>query len=137
MRQFWVRRIALDARAARELVPTTAALAARVGVAEVLERVVDELKDESEPFRRMVLHLVERVLRAHGAGAVDARLEERLVDGVIYAFQEEGAASAGPEAGAGGGPGGAGVAPTRTASARAVLDAMAAMLSALGLRARP
>ena len=38
----------------KQLVETTVEIALRVGVAEVVTRVVDDLKDESEPYRRMV-----------------------------------------------------------------------------------
>jgi hypothetical protein len=38
----------------KQLVETTVEIALRVGVSEVVTRVVDDLKDESEPYRRMV-----------------------------------------------------------------------------------
>lgn len=50
-RCFWQRRMALDRRNYRALVETTVALAHRAGCAEVVSRVVDDLKDESEPYR--------------------------------------------------------------------------------------
>ena len=48
---FWQRRMALDRRNYRALVETTVALAAKAGCAEIVGRVVDDLKDESEPYR--------------------------------------------------------------------------------------
>ena len=87
-KHFWVRRMALDRRNYRAVVDTTAALAARIGVSAVVGRVVEDLKDEAEPYRRMVVDAIDRVLTAQGAADIDARLEEVLVDGMLFAFQE-------------------------------------------------
>jgi hypothetical protein len=61
----------------------------QAGCAEIVGRVVDDLKDESEPYRRMVMETVDKVVAALGAADIDARLEEQLVDGILYAFQEQ------------------------------------------------
>jgi splicing factor 3B subunit 1 len=90
-KHFWVRRMALDRRNYRALVETTLAVAERVGCAEIVGRVVEDLKDESEPYRKMVMETVDKVVGALGAADVDARLEEVLVDGVLYAYQEQAA----------------------------------------------
>ena len=37
----------------------------------------------------MVLETIEKVMANLGASEVDARLEELLVDGILYAFQEQ------------------------------------------------
>ena len=87
-RHFWVRRMALDRRNYRQLVLTTEELAAKVGGGLVVERVVDDLKDESEPYRRMVLEAVSKILGELGCVDVDEPLERRLMDGVLHAFQE-------------------------------------------------
>lgn len=86
---FWVRRMALDRRNYRQLVETTVELANKVGCAEVVARVVEDLKDESEPYRRMVMETIDKVVRDLGTADVDARLEELLIDGILYAFQEQ------------------------------------------------
>ena len=52
-------------------------------------RIVDDLKDDSEPYRRMVMETIRRVLDNLGASDIDDRLEERLIDGMLYAFQEQ------------------------------------------------
>ena len=131
---FWVRRMALDRRNYRALVDTTVALAGKVGAGDVLGRIVDDLKDESEPYRRMVLETIEKTLAALGAGEVDARLEERLIDGVLYAFQEQAAAGA-AAAGSDDVGGGAGAA---AAASRLVLSGFGTVVAALGgKRARP
>merc|ERR1740117_954796 len=88
-RNFWVRRMALDRRNYRQLVETTCALADKVGGAEIIGRVVEDLKDESEPYRKMVMETVEKILATLGASDIDNRLEELLIDGILYAFQEQ------------------------------------------------
>ncbi|KAF8695941.1 hypothetical protein HU200_036817 [Digitaria exilis] len=86
---FWVRRMALDRRNYKELVETTVEIANKVGVANIVGRIVEDLKDESEPFRRMVMETIEKVVANLGVSDVDARLEEMLIDGILYAFQEQ------------------------------------------------
>lgn len=82
-RHFWVRRMALDKRNHKQVVETTVAIANRVGCSEVLSRIVDDLKDESEPYRKMVMETVENVVQNLGASDIDVRLEEQLVDGIL------------------------------------------------------
>ncbi|CAA3000866.1 splicing factor 3B subunit 1 [Olea europaea subsp. europaea] len=88
-RNFWVRRMALDRRNYRQLVETTVEIANKVGVADIVGRIVEDLKDESEPYRRMVMETIEKVVANLGASDIDARLEELLIDGILYAFQEQ------------------------------------------------
>ncbi|KAJ6819586.1 splicing factor 3B subunit 1-like [Iris pallida] len=88
-RNFWVRRMALDRRNYRQLVETTVEVANKVGVADIVGRIVEDLKDESEPYRRMVMETIEKVVANLGASDIDARLEELLIDGILYAFQEQ------------------------------------------------
>jgi splicing factor 3B subunit 1 len=88
-RCFWVRRMALDRRNYRQLVETTVEIANKVGVAEISNRIIEDLKDESEPYRKMVMETLEKVITNLGASDIDSRLEERLIDGILYAFQEQ------------------------------------------------
>jgi splicing factor 3B subunit 1 len=88
-KNFWVRRMALDRRNYKQLVETTVEVSHKVGVTEVVGRVVDDLKDESEPYRRMVMETIEKIIQDLGAVDVDERLEEQLIDGILYAFQEQ------------------------------------------------
>ncbi|KAJ5267516.1 splicing factor 3B subunit 1 [Penicillium angulare] len=88
-KSFWVRRMALDRRNYRQVVDTTVDLGQKVGVGEILERVVNNLKDESEPYRKMTVETVEKLIASLGAADVSERLEERLIDGVLHAFQEQ------------------------------------------------
>uniref|UniRef100_A0A7C9EUK9 TOG domain-containing protein n=1 Tax=Opuntia streptacantha TaxID=393608 RepID=A0A7C9EUK9_OPUST len=88
-KHFWVRRMALDRRNYKQLVETTVEIANKVGVADIVGRIVEDLKDESEPYRRMVMETIEKVVTNLGASDIDARLEELLIDGILYAFQEQ------------------------------------------------
>lgn len=88
-RNFWNQRMALDRRNYRQLVDTTVELANKVGAAEIVVRVVDDLKDENEQYRKMVMETIEQILTNMGATDIDNRLEEQLIDGILYAFQEQ------------------------------------------------
>lgn len=88
-KHFWVRRMALDRRNYRQLVDTTVELAEKVGAAEIISRLVDDLKDESEPYRKMVMESIDHIIQTLGATDIDPRLEEQLIDGLLYAFQEQ------------------------------------------------
>ena len=61
----------------------------QVGCAEIVARIVEDLKDESEPYRRMVMETIDKVVHDLGSSDLDARLEELLIDGILYAFQEQ------------------------------------------------
>ncbi|XP_026467964.1 splicing factor 3B subunit 1-like [Ctenocephalides felis] len=88
-KHFWNHRMALDRRNYRQLVDTTVEIANKVGSSEIITRVVDDLKDENEQYRKMVMETIEKVMGALGAADVDSRLEEQLIDGILYAFQEQ------------------------------------------------
>jgi splicing factor 3B subunit 1 len=88
-KSFWVRRMALDKRNYRQVVETTVDLGQKVGVSEIVERIVVNLKDESEAYRKMTVETVEKVIASLGAADIGERLEERLIDGVLHAFQEQ------------------------------------------------
>jgi len=42
-------------------VDTTVEIANKVGAAEIVSRVVDDLKDEAEQYRKMVMDCIEKV----------------------------------------------------------------------------
>ena len=128
---FWTRRSALDARHARLVGDTTLALALRVGATDILKRLAPELKDPSEPYRRMVMEALERVLLALGAADVPQRLEEELVDGALFAFQEQGAGSLADGAGAATGE------IKADPAERAVLSGFGTLVNALDTRIKP
>ena len=86
---FWVRRMALDRRNYRQVVETTVELAQKAGVSEIVGKIVNELKDETELYRKMVMETITKVVATLGASDIDERLEMRLVDGIIYSFREQ------------------------------------------------
>ena len=89
VRCFWVRRMALDRRNLRQVVDTSVALADKAGAGALVPALVPVLKDESEPFRRMALEAIDGIVAAQGLLDLEERAEERLVDGVLFAFQEQ------------------------------------------------
>uniref|UniRef100_A0A7S1UHP4 Phosphatase PP2A regulatory subunit A/Splicing factor 3B subunit 1-like HEAT repeat domain-containing protein n=1 Tax=Phaeomonas parva TaxID=124430 RepID=A0A7S1UHP4_9STRA len=89
LRNFWVRRMALDRRNYRQVVEVTTEIANKVGAADIIGKIVDDLKDESEPYRRMVMETVDNVIQNLGAADITEQVEEQLIDGVLYAFQEQ------------------------------------------------
>lgn len=72
-----------------QLVDTTVEIANKVGAAEIIHRIVDDLKDENEQYRKMVMETIEKIMANLGAADIDSRLEEQLIDGILYAFQEQ------------------------------------------------
>lgn len=64
-------------------------IATKVGAAEIISRIVDDLKDEAEQYRKMVMETIEKIMSSLGGTDVDSRLEEQLIDGILYAFQEQ------------------------------------------------
>jgi splicing factor 3B subunit 1 len=112
-RAFWVRRMALDKRNYRQLVETTVELATKAGVATIVSRICNDLKDESEPFRKMVMETITKVINNTGAADIDERLEVLLIDGIIFAFQEQ------------------------TLEDSVMLDGFGTVVAALGIRVKP
>ncbi|KAF8202543.1 armadillo-type protein [Pholiota molesta] len=79
-KSFWVRRMALDRRNYRQVVETTVELAQKAGVSEIVGRIVNELKDEAEPYRKMVMETITKVVATLGASDIDERLEEQTTE---------------------------------------------------------
>ncbi|KAL3090250.1 hypothetical protein niasHS_006702 [Heterodera schachtii] len=88
-RAFWNHRMAMDRRNYKQLVDTTVEIAQKVGSVEIISRIVDDLKDENEQYRKMVMETIENIVALMGASEIDSRLEEQLIDGILYAFQEQ------------------------------------------------
>ncbi|GAA5971893.1 hypothetical protein JCM11641_001559 [Rhodosporidiobolus odoratus] len=112
-KNFLVRRMALDRRNYRQVVETTVELANKAGVTEIVGRIVNDLKDESEQFRKMCMEIITKVISALGTADVDERLEVQLIDGIIYAFQEQ------------------------TVEDNVMLEGFGTVVSALGIRVKP
>uniref|UniRef100_A0A6B2KWW3 Uncharacterized protein n=1 Tax=Arcella intermedia TaxID=1963864 RepID=A0A6B2KWW3_9EUKA len=111
---FWVRRMALDRRNYRQLVDSTVELASKVGAGIVIGLIVEALKDESEPYRKMVCETIDLIITSIGSAEVDANLERKLIDGILYAFQEQ-----------------------TSDDSNAVLNAFGTIVGSMGLRVRP
>jgi splicing factor 3B subunit 1 len=105
--------MALDKRNYRQLVETTVELATKAGVATIVSRICNDLKDESEPFRKMVMETINKVITNTGAADIDERLEVLLIDGIIFAFQEQ------------------------TLEDNVMLDGFGTVVAALGVRVKP
>jgi splicing factor 3B subunit 1 len=71
-----------------QLVDTTVEIANKVGASEIITRIVDGLKEKSEKYRAMVMETIEKIMEYLGAADIDSKLEEQLIFGVLYAFQE-------------------------------------------------
>jgi splicing factor 3B subunit 1 len=88
-KNFWTRRMSYDKRNYKQMVSTTVELSTKVGFTEICKVVVEDLKDESEPFRRMVMETLDECCKKLGTTDLDDRLVEVLVDGMLFAFQEQ------------------------------------------------
>jgi splicing factor 3B subunit 1 len=119
---FCIRRKALDRRNYNQVIETTEELANKVGCPDIVIRVVDDLKDDSEPYRRMVMETVKRVLDNLGASDIDECLKERLLDGIMYAFQVDASISESNGLGRG---------------SQVMLDGFGTVANALGERYKP
>ncbi|GIX65609.1 splicing factor subunit [Babesia caballi] len=93
-KSFWIVRNSMDKKNLDLIIETTVEISNKVGLV-VISRLVDDLKDPSESFRVMVAQCIEAVLinsLGHDADQkveLDQRLEELLIDGMIYAFQQQ------------------------------------------------
>jgi splicing factor 3B subunit 1 len=63
--------------------------AIKVGASEYINCVIDDLKDENEQYRKMVMETIEKIMGNLGAADIDSRFEEQLIDVILYAFQEQ------------------------------------------------
>ncbi|XP_050076528.1 splicing factor 3B subunit 1-like [Anopheles maculipalpis] len=88
-KHFWNHRMALDRRNNQLLVNTTVEIAKKVGASEIIKRLVDDLKDENEQYRMMTMKTIEKIMENLGAADISSRLCEKLIDGTLYAFQEQ------------------------------------------------
>jgi splicing factor 3B subunit 1 len=88
-KHFWQRKSALDKRNYKQVVETTVSLAEKVGGHVIIEQIKDDLKDESEPYRRMVMETIDKIISSLGMADIKPRLEEELVDGALFLYQEQ------------------------------------------------
>uniref|UniRef100_A0AC35EXJ1 Splicing factor 3B subunit 1 n=1 Tax=Panagrolaimus sp. PS1159 TaxID=55785 RepID=A0AC35EXJ1_9BILA len=83
---FWNHRMAMDRRNYKQLVDTTVEIAQKVGGVVIIQKIVEDLKDENEQYRKMVMETIDNVITLMGTTDIDDRLEELLFDGILYAF---------------------------------------------------
>lgn len=88
-RNFWIRRTALDRQISKIVVYTTVVLSEKIGARFTIEHLLNPLRDEAEPFRTMAIAAISRVVDLLGTGELDERLETRLIDAMLVAFQEQ------------------------------------------------
>lgn len=88
-KHFWIRRLALDRRISKLVIETTVTLTEKVGVAEIINRLLNILKDESEPFRKMAIETLNKIVKKFGTTGLSERTIERLVDGLLVTYQEQ------------------------------------------------
>ena len=88
-KNFWNRRVALDKNLNKMVTYTTVVLAEKMGSAYIVEELLKPLRDDSEPFRFMAIHAVDRVVQVVGTTELDSRLESRLIDALLIAFQDQ------------------------------------------------
>ena len=119
-KNFWVKRMAGERANVIALVDATVEIAHKVGGMEVVSKIVDDLKDENESYRKMVMETVHRVVEAMGVMDIDSGLEQKMMDGLLYAFTTSGDD-----------------AETLDGYGETMLNGFAAVVTALGQRIRP
>ena len=72
---FWNRAMSIDKKNAKQLIETTVEIASKVGGAEIIQRVVNDLKDENEPYRKMALETIEKIVSTLGVSDIKFELE--------------------------------------------------------------
>ncbi|CRG95316.1 splicing factor 3B subunit 1, putative [Plasmodium gallinaceum] len=87
--KFWVMRNCNDKKNFTLIVETTVEIANKIGGSVVISRIVDDLKDPSEQYRKMVMQTIQNIINNLGVDDIDQKLEEQLIDGILYAFQEQ------------------------------------------------
>ncbi|KAF1997620.1 ARM repeat-containing protein [Amniculicola lignicola CBS 123094] len=89
LKAFWTRRVALDKRMYKQVVETIVDLSAKTNAEPIIEKLVKILKDDSEPYRRMCVEAIDKILKGSGAYDIDSDTENLMVDGVLFCFREQ------------------------------------------------
>ena len=66
---------------------TSAEVALKVGGAEIIRKLEPELKDENELYRKILLETIEKIILNQGVADINSKLEERLMEGMLFAIQ--------------------------------------------------
>eukprot|EP01028_Stygiella_incarcerata_P000846 TRINITY_DN11332_c0_g1_i1.p1 TRINITY_DN11332_c0_g1~~TRINITY_DN11332_c0_g1_i1.p1 ORF type:complete len:1120 (-),score=322.62 TRINITY_DN11332_c0_g1_i1:250-3105(-) len=121
---FWNRRMSGDRRNARQLIETTVALAEKVGGGEIVARIANDLKDENDLFRRMTSDTIRKIVESLGAADIIERTQDIVMDGFIFAFQEQTGEGSDAASGSAGSRG------------NAILNAFGVFVNAIGIRVK-
>eukprot|EP00835_Amoeboradix_gromovi_P000725 NODE_27_length_33950_cov_0.349739.p3 type:complete len:920 gc:universal NODE_27_length_33950_cov_0.349739:12698-9939(-) len=89
LESFWNRRMALDRRMVKPIIDATVALASKLKSSEILSHLKFNLKDESEPLRKMSCECLLKLIEIQSVDELDLRLQQEIVDGLLYAFQHQ------------------------------------------------
>ena len=57
-----------------------------MGGAEIIKILEPELKDENEQYRKILMETVEKIVSNQGVADINAKLEEKLMDGILFCF---------------------------------------------------
>eukprot|EP00746_Dinoflagellata_sp_MGD_P158438 gnl/MRDRNA2_/MRDRNA2_86468_c0_seq1.p1 gnl/MRDRNA2_/MRDRNA2_86468_c0~~gnl/MRDRNA2_/MRDRNA2_86468_c0_seq1.p1 ORF type:complete len:1062 (-),score=31.98 gnl/MRDRNA2_/MRDRNA2_86468_c0_seq1:117-3245(-) len=88
---FWRRKTVLERKNYKEVIETTVAFALKVGSSQIIEQIKNDLKCDSEFYRKMVIETIQKVISLTGEIELENRLEEELLDGILFAYQEHSA----------------------------------------------
>ncbi|EGV60638.1 ARM repeat-containing protein [Yamadazyma tenuis ATCC 10573] len=116
IRYYWNRRTAADMKLMYRLVVNASTeLALKLDYLLMVERLILYTKDENEQLRKMAVESIAKIISAKPEELIgsDQKFEEQLVDGVLYAFQEQ------------------------TTFNKVYLNGLATVCNALGMRLRP
>lgn len=84
---FWTPAATSQRRISSQLVQTTIQLSYQVGVSEIIDRIVDGLRDPSPSHRKVVMETIDKIIHNLGAADLSPVLETRLIEGILFAFQ--------------------------------------------------
>lgn len=89
---FWTRRIALDSsQISRLVVDTSAQMAQKLDIPAFFDKLTPFAKDPNEGLRKMACDAINKILTLvpESVMEINSELETRLVDSVLFAFQEQ------------------------------------------------
>ncbi|CAH6720413.1 U2 snRNP component Hsh155p [[Candida] jaroonii] len=92
MKSFWNRRTATDVKFLYKLVVnTTTELALKLNYLKMIEKLIVFTKDSNELLRKMAVETIWKIISTKPEELIgmEPKLEEKLVDGVLFAFQEQ------------------------------------------------
>ena len=85
---------------------------------------MDDLRDENELYRKLVIETIDRVLYLNGnyTDDIDDKWEEQLIDGILYVFSKQHSDSSSSES---------------NANDLIILNGIGRVLISLGIRCKP